>query len=172
MSHAQSAIRVASGKFVDLANVRPSDIDLPSIAASLSKLCRFNGHCPKFYSVAEHSILAAKLALRDSHERPVCRAVFLHDAAEAYVGDVTRPLKNIIRSVYGPVEESASLAVSERFGVDFVANSDLIRHYDDLALSLEQDVMWRDSSAVQFAFWLPPEAELNFLLMANCLDVS
>lgn len=77
-----------SGKRVNPFDIQPDTIDLHDIAHALSMKCRFNGHCKEFYSVAEHSILVAR----------ACPAKYraiglLHDAAEAYICDVIRPMK-------------------------------------------------------------------------------
>jgi len=81
-------IQTISGRKFPLAEPDPNQIDIEDIAHALSMLCRFNGHCTQFYSVAEHS-------MHVSHEisNDLALAGLLHDAAEAYLGDVPSPLK-------------------------------------------------------------------------------
>ena len=71
--------------------LEPENVDIVDIAHSLSMVCRFNGHCSKFYSVAEHS-------LRVSYLVPKKFALWglLHDATEAYIGDIFRPINRIM----------------------------------------------------------------------------
>ena len=77
-----------SGVPFRLDNPRPEDVRIEDIAHSLSLQCRFNGHCDEFYSVAEHCV---EVSNRVSPSNALDG--LLHDAAEAYVGDVTGPLK-------------------------------------------------------------------------------
>lgn len=88
-----------SGKIVDFDAPDPAVIDWGDVAGALAKMCRFNGHITNFYSVAEHSYRVGMLM-------PMGYQIYglLHDAAEAYVGDVIRPLKNKIRESYKPIE--------------------------------------------------------------------
>lgn len=83
-----SWIQTYSGKAFDLWDPQPDQIDITDIAHALSLQCRFNGHCRQFYSVAQHSVLVARLL-----PEPLRLYGLLHDAAEAYIGDIVRPLK-------------------------------------------------------------------------------
>jgi 5'-deoxynucleotidase YfbR-like HD superfamily hydrolase len=99
---------------------RPEDVDIVDIAHSLSLTCRFNGHTKEFYSVAQHSIhvcnvfnrLAKAEGLEDSNEAHLC--ALLHDATEAYVGDLIRPIKLGIPE-FKRIEESIWKCILERF---------------------------------------------------------
>jgi hypothetical protein len=84
-------------------------LDIRDIATSLASTCRFGGHVTRYYSVARHSIHVSLLV-------PTRYAMYglLHDAAEAYVGDVVRPLKNLLPSLR-PIEKRIERAIFERF---------------------------------------------------------
>lgn len=79
---------------------RVQDVELEDIAHALSNICRFNGHCKRFYSVAEHSLLVLgevrrMIARGKVTEHPrLLKLALLHDAAEAYLGDIIRPVKH------------------------------------------------------------------------------
>ena len=81
-------IQTYSGKKMDLLHPKVEDICIEDIAQALSMQCRFSGHCKKFYSVAQHSVFVSKLC--DSKD-----ALYglLHDASEAYLVDIPKPLK-------------------------------------------------------------------------------
>lgn len=89
-----------------------ADVDPVDIAHALSLICRYGGHTTSFYSVAEHSVLL-------SHAVPNRHALWalLHDAGEAYVGDMVRPLKRSM-GLYRQVEDAILVAIAERFGLD------------------------------------------------------
>lgn len=177
-----NTIKVAAGHYVDLINPDPASIEIKSIAAALSKICRFGGHSPKFYSVAEHCIHATEMALVDGLPHDAVKAVFLHDAAEAYVGDMVKPLK-ITMPGYGVAEQRIESAVELAFGVDFDAWHDLIKVYDRAMLKAEKTVMWPEDvekwagfgevglRPVSFGFWSPADAQERFLRAAGRLGI-
>lgn len=90
---------------------RPEDIDIEDIAHHLALLCRFGGACDRFYSVAEHSIAVSELCGPAD-----ARWGLLHDATEAYLGDVTRPLKHTpAMAPYRALEARFQAAIAARF---------------------------------------------------------
>lgn len=90
----------------------PLDVDFRDIAHALSLICRYGGHVRRFYSVAEHSTLLARYFLQRG-EIGKARCAAVHDASEAYVGDMVRPLKRDFQA-YGTIEENVHDAIIEK----------------------------------------------------------
>lgn len=90
------------------------DIDIADIAHALSLTVRANGHFPEFYSVAQHSIHCAEEAMARKADPRKVMLCLLHDASEAYIADVTRPLKENFKD-YREVEEKLQAAIYEKF---------------------------------------------------------
>jgi hypothetical protein len=112
------AIITASGNSFDLSEPKAEQVSLEDVAQALSLTCRYNGHIPFFYSVAEHSFRVAHW-LENSGEYPeVVLTGLLHDAAEAYVGDMVRPLKRTepLGTLFQEAEHRAAVAVHEKLG--------------------------------------------------------
>lgn len=112
-SHSTNWINSAGGRKVDLRNPDPDAIDIIDIAHALSMICRFNGHVDKFYSVAEHCVVTSHLV---PQEGLLPLWALLHDAAEAYLGDVTSPLKALLPD-YQSIEENFENILMKKFGI-------------------------------------------------------
>lgn len=104
-----TTIQTYTGKTFDLANPDPDLIDIVDIAHALSMICRFTGHVREFDSVAQHSLVVAEML------PPHLQLVgLMHDATEAYVTDVSRPLKGMLPA-YKEIEDSVWRAIATRF---------------------------------------------------------
>lgn len=130
-----------SGKHFDIIKPSASQIDIEDIAASLSRLCRFTGHCKRFYSVAEHSlhvvsILPPELQLWG----------LLHDASEAYMGDCSRPLKARLRE-FRVLEHELEVQIAKAFSLPWPCPK-AIKEADAIMLSVEaRDLLGQDIEA-------------------------
>lgn len=155
--------------------VRTEDISIEDIAQSLSMMCRFNGHIKEFYSVAEHSLLVSS----EAPEKIKLEAL-LHDAAEAYVADLVRPIKRHVGKEYADLEYIFLCAICRKFKLveELIVPelSESIKLLDDRALVTERQQLklnhrnsWGDyldnlkPLNVRLECWSPREAKERFL---------
>lgn len=124
---------------------RPEDICIEDIAHALSNLCRFGGHVSQFYSVAQHSVLVAGLL-----PARLALAGLLHDASEAYMVDVPRPLK-VALAEYQKLEKRLQAIIARKFDVNFT--HPFIKRADNILLMTEA----RDLLGPKPAGWGVPE---------------
>lgn len=146
---------------------RPDEVDILDIAHALANQCRYAGHCRRFYSVAEHCALLSR-AVAPEHRL----WALLHDAAEAYLVDLPRPVKRHVVG-YHMAEAAVMAAICLRFGLkpempDAVHDAD----YRILRDEMEQNMAappqrWpvQDEAplGVTLRFWRPEVAEYWFL---------
>lgn len=133
------SILTFTGRYVDPLELRPADVSVDDIAHALSNQCRFTGHTRVFYSVAEHSCRLAVEMARDGHRPDVCLWGLLHDAPEAYLVDLPRPLKHddVIGKAFRRAEQLVMAAIAEAFGlVPF--EPEAIKVYDVILLATER----------------------------------
>lgn len=148
---------------------RADDIDIRDIAHALSMKCRYTGHCREFYSVGQHSILASDIV-------PPEHALWglMHDAGEAYLPDVARPVKRELHG-FREIEDRILACVAERFSLPWPPPHEEIERADLILLATERrDLMaappipWVSTENVQpfpGVIWPlgPDRAELEFL---------
>jgi hypothetical protein len=149
-SHMQ--INVFSGGKFDILKPDWEDIFIEDIAHSLAYQCRFAGHTTKFYSVAEHSIILSHLT------KPEDRLwALLHDSAEAYIGDVIRPVKHALPSLF-ETEHKILEQIACRFMLPGTRPSYNVEVADGILTIVElKDLLDGD-----------PDPELDFLHTYDC----
>jgi hypothetical protein len=146
---------------------RAEDIDSEDIAHALSLLCRYGGHIDRFYSVAEHCVLMSQVVAPEN-----ALHALLHDATEAYVVDVPRPLKRYLAD-YRMIEDKVWLAIAEKFGIDSVIPED-VHDADNRMLLNETSLLmpgvgvWASLQGfellpVTVVGWAPQRAKVEYL---------
>ena len=105
-------VQTYTGKKFSLINPSPEDVDIIDIAYSLSRQCRFNGHTLFFYSVAQHSSLVSQNVSKENEKWGL-----LHDAAEAYIGDIVRPLKHLLGDQLKAIEYNIQYCIAQKFNL-------------------------------------------------------
>ncbi len=149
-------IRTLSGIQVDVMNPTPEMFDINDIAHSLSHQCRFGGHTPQFFSVAQHSYnvsrkLPAKLAFTG----------LMHDAAEFVMLDMPRPIK-VNLSNYKDIENGILEVMAKKFGFIFPF-PDEIKQVDMEMLEFENKYLFESPANFELIPMSTPLAKLYFL---------
>ena len=104
---------------IDLLNPKAGVIDIRDIAWSLGKQCRFNGHTNIYYSVAEHSLIVMEIVAKNGGGKHDQLCALLHDAHEAYLGDMIQPLKSMemFEQYILTLEDKFDKAIQEKFAL-------------------------------------------------------
>lgn len=124
-------MRTVSGVLFNLIAPTPNMVVWRDIAHSLAMLPRYGGHTPYPYPVAQHCIIAARMARADGRSNEEIAAVLLHDAAEPYIGDIISPVKRWFYPVLSPREDRILSVVFAKAGLAAPENyARVIEHYD------------------------------------------
>jgi len=120
-------------------------IHIEDIAHSLSLLCRANGHIDRFFSIAQHSINCANEAKARGFSARVQLACLIHDGSEAYISDITRPVKHYLPE-YKAIEKRLQDIIYTRFLGDALSGVELsaIDEIDNDMLVCEFYVLMKD----------------------------
>lgn len=133
-------VETFSGSYVDTRDPDPATITLGDIAHALANTCRYGGHCRRFYSVAEHAVFCSHRVERRGYALDFIMAALHHDDAEAYLGDIPRPMKPLLGTAYTELTNTMDQAVIVALGLPFTIHrfhSVPVKEADDWALLVE-----------------------------------
>lgn len=161
-----AAIATFGGGYFEPLDPDPALLDIRAIAHSLSQQCRWTGHTTRFYSVAEHCVLASRIT-----KTLDC---LLHDASEAYLSDLARPVKKApgLGEVYQEAEFRLEQAIAVRFGLAPPPMSRAVKEADEAMLKREAHQLVPHLGAIMAEppkgtplckCWAPQAAEAFFL---------
>lgn len=165
--HTGDAIRTFNGHYIDVFDPQPGTIDIEDIAHALSQVCRFAGHTPKFYSVAQHSTGCVN-AMREQFgsQGKILLTMLLHDATEAYMGDMARPIKRKLPQ-YKYAENILMSVIAKKYDLMFPFPP-VIKVIDNYMLELEHDSVILKKEF--FKVLSIEDAEREFLTMFAALN--
>ena len=167
-------IMTSTGRPFSPIGARPTQIHIEDIAHHLANLCRFTGAVREFYSVAQHSVHVSQYV-------PATDALWglLHDATEAYIGDMNRPLKHCgLMFEYRSIEADLADTIAERFGLPFGQPTSVTEADNRMLMTEKRDLMpeaspewaglgvhWPAFEPYQFRIipWTPAMAKQAFL---------
>lgn len=162
--HTTDCIRTFTGRYMNVFEPTLEMIDIEDIAHALSNTCRWGGHVPKFYSVGEHSVHCANLITNKSQ----AFEALMHDASEAYLVDVPRPIKRRL-SDYKSIEDNLMKLIGEKFGFKYPLSED-VKYVDNLLLQMEWDgIIIGNVNHKELKLWDSANAKDMFLYMFNQL---
>lgn len=120
-----------TGQKFYLNDIEGQEVRILDISHALSNICRFNGQCESFYSVAQHSVMVSEIVAPEH-----AKQALLHDATEAYLGDMIRPLKALIPT-FCDIEKRLQKHIFNQFGLSPIEHP-AVKHADNVALAREQ----------------------------------
>jgi hypothetical protein len=166
-------LQTVSGRFVNPFDPDPEQLDIGDIARALANVCRFGGHCRSFYSVAQHSVIVSELVEERGGDVEDVFAALMHDATEAYLGDMPHPIKHRspLGAAFKEAEDHLEAVIRARFAIK--AGVPEIKRADRALLATERRAFsaenwhWPELDGVapldlELTAWAPDEAERAF----------
>lgn len=148
-----TTMQTITNKEIDLLNPTEDKINIYDIAHGLHYLCRYNGQISKLYTVAQHSVHCAEYvqeklkddtSLTEAEKRSLALKALLHDAHEAYLGDIVSPLKNVLPD-YQKIENHLDDVISDKYNIPR-GKPDIIEEADKVILAAELRDLFTDDS--------------------------
>jgi 5'-nucleotidase len=174
-------LQTVSGRWVNPFDPDPEQLDAGDIARALANQCRFGGHSRAFYSVAQHSVIVSRLVEERGGDTEDAFAALMHDATEAYLGDMPHPIKH--RSPLGAAFKAAEDDLEEAIRARFRIKPDVpeIKRADRALLATERRIFsaeswhWPELEGVEpldieITPWSPDEAAAAFAARFAELD--
>lgn len=180
MEKPRNFIRTYTGIYLDPYVIETEQVEIKDIAHSLSLMTRANGHIRHFFSVAQHAVNCALEAGNRGLSRRIRLACLLHDAAESYISDVTRPVKHRLEG-YEQIEDYVLGVIFDKFGLGDIKGDELraVKEIDDAMLYYEFEalagVQIRDFAPVitmahDFSYKPMEDVERDFLNLFDALS--
>lgn len=152
-------MRTYSGNKLSFINPTPDSINIKDISRGLAYKAHFAGQTHHFFSIAQHSMMVADLIPdRLRHDRKFMLLALLHDASEAYTGDIVKPLKVLIPD-FVEIEKRIMQAVCTRFEIDYNRLPEL-KEYDLMAQNIEYRNFYKGEKTIKYLS--PAAADIYF----------
>lgn len=168
-----SGIRTVSGNYINLMIPALPTIEPYDIAYALSRIQRWNGHLKINYSVAEHSLWCLALARQlFPNNKELRLRVLLHDAHEAYIGDIPKPVGDVLGEPLILLKGRLQQAIELKFGLPTASRQDemAVKHIDALALQVEwEQFMTNDTTIDEYVSQDPGSVCRDFFNALNQL---
>lgn len=130
-----NCIRTYSGHYINPFDPDPSKICIEDIAQALSQIPRFNGHLKNFFSVAQHCLDMVNTCKYEISDNQMYLTILLHDATEAYLLDLPKPLKNNLPG-YREAEDNLYRVIADKYGLIYPLPN-YVKELDKMALEWE-----------------------------------
>jgi len=153
IQHPENSIRMYTGKYFDLKTMDPDTICIEDIVHGLSNTMRFAGQLDVPYSVLQHSVLVADNVSKENQ-----LAALLHDASEAYLGDMPSPFKKMLPD-YKAIEDKLMRVIAEKFGFEYPLPTE-VKEIDRHFLEVEWNAFVEKKLPLKV--WTPAKAKNIF----------
>lgn len=152
----------------------PDKIHIIDIAHALSMKCRYSGHCQEFYSVAEHSVIVSRYCKPEN-----AMAGLMHDASEAYLPDVIRPIKPYLEG-FKQIEDNLLQVIFKKYGIEYPFPKDIktidtrVCFTEGQTIMFDTDCWLLQAEPLDFQpmCFFPTVAELEFVERFNELNLG
>src|SRR6266568_2652169 len=148
---------------------RPEEFNIKDISYSLSMQCRFSGHCKKYYSVGNHSILVARELSRRYGDNRLTLTGLLHDGSETVLVDLPRPIKTLkkLGEDYREMEDKIQKCLAEKYNLIYPFPKEVMEVDSILLITEQRDIMpWPKDEKQWFEGIEPLKNKINPLTIS------